>query len=353
MTEQFQWTTPLGRWRGVALNVHMFFWLFAAVVFCVEWHYLKTSNAVFGTGLATVAIVFFMAILHEMAHAYAAVNLGGALRSIVVSPWGGQSDIILPPQPRAQLAVHCAGPFLHLLLFTLGAFLLVVTGPTHIGQLMNPLAPLPVRSGLVDISLIQIATWVNFQMLLVNLLPVAPFDASRIMRSSVLSYNPDVSGRRLESAIMLIGCMIGALAIAFTWPLREFNQGPIQPTWFVLACTGIVLIFMARYDFHKWEKNQDNEFSMLDELMQYDSLEEDFLEAFSDYNGDQEVLHDWIADQAPGSELAERSVAIDEEHRVDVILEKLHKFGIERLTEDERTFLNRISQQYRRRRGKA
>lgn len=294
-----------------------------------------------------------MAIFHELAHAYAAVNLGGAIRSIVVTPWGGQSDIVLPPQPRAQLAVHCAGPFLHLLLFTLGAFLLVVSGPTQLWQLMNPMSPLPLRSGLVEISLIQIATWVNFQMLLVNLLAVAPFDASRILRSAVQSYNPDVSGRRLESALMLIGCAIGVLAIGFTWPLREFNSGPIQPTWFVLVCAGIVMIFMARHEFHQWERNQESEFSMLDELMQYDSLEEDFLEAFSDYNGDQEVLNDWIADQAPGSELAERSVAIEEERRVDVILEKLHKNGIERLTDDERTFLNRISQQYRRRKGKS
>jgi hypothetical protein len=35
---------------------------------------------------------------------------------------------------------------------------------------------------------------------------------------------------------------------------------------------------------------------------------------------------------------------------VDVILEKLHRHGKEALSEEERSFLNRISQQYRRRR---
>ncbi len=350
MNEKFSWTAGLGRWWGVALQVHILFILFALAVLGIQWQQAQQPADMLGTGVATLAIVFCVALLHEMAHAWAAVNLGGGIRKLVISPWGGPSGFILPPQPRAQLVVHCAGPFLNLLLFAVGAVLLVITGHNSLWELMNPLQPLPLRSEGLDISLIQIATWVSFQMLVLNLIPAPPFDGSRIMRSAVQSYNPHVSDLRLETAILGSGIACGLIMFIFAWVLRDNQTGPVQPTWLVLACTGVTLIFTARYEFHQWFASQQNDFSVLDELMNYESMEEDFVDSVSDYEDDEDAIADWMVDQLPGSELAERSVAIDEERRVDVILEKLHRQGIEGLTDDERKFLDRISQQYRRRR---
>ena len=349
MSEKFSWTAGLGRWCGVALQLHFLFILFALAVLCVQWLNPGSPPVVFGTGLATIAIVFVLAVFHELAHAWAAVNLGGGIRNLVITPWGGPSDLILPPQPRAQLVVQCAGPFFHLLLFGIGAILLVSTGHNTIGQLTNPLQPLAVGKDL-DISVIQIATWVNFQMLWINLIPAAPFDGCRIVRSAVRSWNPHVSELRLETAVLGIGLACGLVMFVFAWVLRDYNTGPVQPTWFVLACAGVTLIFVSRNEFHQWFAEQQNDFSMLDELLNYESMEDEFMDSVSDYEDDEDSLADWMVDQMPGSELAERSVAIEEERRVDVILEKLHSQGIEALTDDERMFLDRISQQYRRRR---
>lgn len=353
-SKPFSWAMPLGRWGRVDLNVHIFFLLFAAIALLVESYGLKGVPGTFGTGLATVAVVFVIAILHELAHAIAAVQLGGSFQSIVVTPWGGPSEIVLPPQPRARLVVHLAGPFLNLVLFILGAFLLVMTGHGSISSLINPLAPFTLQSGLIDISLIQIATWVNFQMLVCNLIVAPPFDGGRIVRNIVNSANPEVSELRLEAGMMWLGCCMGLLLMGSAWLLRDFNPGLVQPTWFVLVVAGVCLVFASRYEFHNWANKFDQNFSAVDELMEFDTAGEEtgLFGAGSQeqaYN-DQESLNEWMADQATGSELAERSVALEEERRVDVILEKLHQQGLERLSEDERAFLERISQQYRRRR---
>lgn len=349
MNDRFTWTAGLGRWRGVALQVHLLFLLFALTVLCIEWRQVPEANSVFGTGLVTIAVVFVVALLHELAHVWATANLGGGVRQLILTPWGGPSDLILPPQPRAQCVVHCAGPFLNLLLFSIGAFLLVMTGRNTPGELTNPLMPLPVIPGQLDISLVQIATWVNFQMLMVNLIPAAPLDGSRILRSGLQSWNPHISGLRLESIVLGCGIASGLSMFLFAWLLRDVNYGPVQPTWFVLAIAGVTLIFSARHQFHQWFASQQNDFSMLDELLKYESMDDDFPEPSSEFEDD-DAIAEWMVDQIPRSEMAERSVAIEEERRVDVILEKLHQHGIETLTEDERMFLDRISRQYRRRR---
>ncbi len=62
------------------------------------------------------------------------------------------------------------------------------------------------------------------------------------------------------------------------------------------------------------------------------------------------MISDWLKDQRSKSENAERSIELEEERQVDRILEKLHRKGIEALSDEERAFLNRISLQYRRRR---
>ncbi len=349
MNERFSWTTGLGRWGGVALQVHLLFYLFAIVVFGVEWHYLQQPGRLFGTAVATVGVVFFLAIFHEIAHAWAAVNLGGHIRHLIVTPWGGPSRMVLPAHPRAQLLVYFAGPLFHLFLFGIGALLLVATGHNRLLELVNPLAPLPLRPGQIDISLIQIATWVNFQMLVVNLIPASPFDGSRILRGILQSHDPLVPQLRVETLVMASGLASGIVLFALAWALRDVNEGPIQPTWLILVTGGILLMFVARHEFHQWFAHHHTDFSMLDELMNHDLPDDDFQDSgFGD--DDAESLADWMIDQLPGSELAERSVAIEEERRVDRILEKLHRHGLGGLNDDERSFLNRISQQYRRRR---
>ena len=351
MSDRFSWTANFGRWWGVALQVHLFFLLFAAVVFCVEWHYLQTPGRLAGTAVVTVLVVLMMAISHELAHAFAATTLGGRLKQLVVTPWGGRSTILMPPTAHEQLIVHSAGPFFNATIFAIGALLLTTTGQESFWRLIDPLRPFPLQAGMIEISLVKIVTWVNFQMLIVNLIPAFPFDASRMIRSGVLAYNPRTPVVNLENAILGMGIASGLLMFLFAWLCRDLNYGEIQPTWFVLVVTGVLLIFAARYGYHEQVVEAQRDLHMLDEYSNYQMLDDDFETSESWMSEfEEDAIADWLHDQQPRSENAERSVAIDEETRVDAILKKVHEYGKEALTDEEKEFLNRISQQYRRRR---
>ena len=167
----------------------------------------------------------------------------------------------------------------------------------------------------MEISLIKIVTWVNFQMLIVNLIPAFPFDASRLIRAGALTYNPRTPTLNLENAILGMGIASGLLMFLFAFLCREMNHGPIRPTWFVLGSAGILLIFAARYGYHLKVMEAQHELHMLDEYMNYEMLDDDFETSESWMSEfEEDAIADWLHDQQPRNESAERSVAIDEDY---------------------------------------
>jgi hypothetical protein len=360
MTEKFSWTAGFGRWRGVNLQIHLCFFLFGSVVYYVAWVQQQLDGTLlnYDTAAATILVVLLSAIGHELAHAFAATTLGGRLQELVLTPWGGPSEMLLPPEPHEQLIVHAAGPFFNASVFALGALLLLTsraaTEHLSIWALVNPMEPFALQSGELAISLTKIVTWVNFQMLLVNLIPAFPFDASHLIRSAALTYNPRTPAISLENAILGAGIASGVLMFLFAWLAwlsGDNNSWVVRPAWLVLVVSGVLLIFSARYGYYLKVAEARHELQMLDRYVNYRMMEEDFDTSDSWMSEfEEDAIADWLQDQKPRNETAERTVASDEESRVDAILKKLHERGQEALTDDEREFLNRISQQYRRRR---
>ncbi len=351
MTDRFSWTASFGRWRGVALQVHLIFFLFAAAVFFVEWHYLESRGPYAGTGLVTILVVLISAIAHELAHGFAASTLGGGLRELVVTPWGGPSDLQMPADPRERFIVSAAGPFFNATVFAIGAFLLISTDKSSLAMLVDPLNPFAFRFGdQMEISLIKIVTWVNFQMFLVNMIPAFPFDGSRLLRSTLLIFNPRKSTLQVENRVLFVGIVTGIGMFPLAYFARDYNYGDFQPTWFYLLVSGILLIFGARYGYFLSVLEAQQELHLLDQYMNYEICDEvENTETWMN-EFEEDTIAEWIHDQENRKKIAERSVAIDEETRVDAILKKLHESGRDALSEDERAFLNRVSQQYRKRR---
>ena len=351
MIDRFSWTASFGRWRGVSLQVHLTFFLFAAAVFFFEWHHLQGRGTVQGTGIATILIFLISVIAHELAHGFAASTLGGGIRTLNVTPWGGPSELQLPRDPREQLIVNAAGPFINATIFVIGAFLLVSTDKSTWTALIDPMHPFALRYGeQLEISLIQIVTWVNFQLLLVNLIPAFPLDGSRILRSLILILNPRTTTLKLENRILAIGIATGLMMFVLAWFSRDLNYGDFQPTWLFLSVAGILLIFGARYGYYLRAMQAQQEINLIDQYMNYEVCDEFENSESWMTEFEEDTIAEWIQDQENRNEKAERSVAIDEETRVDAILKKLHESGSDALTEEEKAFLNRVSQQYRRRR---
>ncbi|MDB4766820.1 site-2 protease family protein, partial [bacterium] len=128
MYENNSWSAGIGRWVGIQVNIHVMLLLFIAFIFSVQYQYADFfSTDKMGTALVTTLVLLVSVIAHEIGHLFALSNLGGSVNRIVLTPWGGNSEMELPENPWAQLIVTLAGPFVNLAAFLFASVLLLQT----------------------------------------------------------------------------------------------------------------------------------------------------------------------------------------------------------------------------------
>jgi len=352
MNQQFSWSANIGRWFGIPVRLHYCLFVFIAIIFCLQWlHHNAEPGHLNSTALTTSIVLVISILIHEMAHIFAAANLGGAVRHVVLTPWGGDSAIELPMTKRSQAIVYLAGPFANLMICLCGLILLVQAGKATVFEVLNPLDPQVLTPSIWEVSLVRIVTWVNFQLVLVNMIPAHPFDSSHLIRNLLGYRNANASREKTETAVLIIGHFSAAMLLLCAWFTRDVNFEVLQPTWFFFLIGGITLFFSSRYGYylHCQAIREDNEW---DDLV--DELEDDYLDE-EEYGGydyeDAESISQWLQEKQVAREQIEREIEAEEERRVDSILEKLHVQGIEKLNDEEKMLLHRVSDRYRKRNG--
>ena len=351
MTENFGWSANIGRWMGIPIRVHLFFFLFVVFMFGAEWNSGQSNlNFFAGTAMATLFVLIGSILIHELAHVFAIANLGGHVNNLMLMPWGGNSDFVLPQTPLSRTMVHLAGPFINGAIFLFGTALLVQSEHSTLSQLINPFEPHWFNAEQWQVSLIEITTWVNFQLMLFNLIPCHPFDGANVVRSLIDSINIDLPRYRIETAIKLIANLAAFFIIGLAWLCRDYDAGPIQPTWMVLLLFGITLIFAARHSLHAETQVVDSDWDEMED-MDYDSLynETSFFD-FSNEETDNTAYSQWLNEKQEARREDETLKEQEEDRRADEILQKLHGDGIKSLTEEEKLILDRVSERIRRRR---
>ena len=174
----------------MSVRFHLFLLLFIGIMFGADWNPgLSNSNFLVGTAMVTTLVLLASVIIHELAHVFAISSLGGHVNNIVLMPWGGQSDVVLPQGAQSRSIAHLAGPFINGMIFLFCSALLVQTEHATLADLVNPLQPHWFNVGDWRVSIVEITCWVNFQLMLVNMLPCYPFDGAAIVRSVVSSLN--------------------------------------------------------------------------------------------------------------------------------------------------------------------
>ena len=330
---------------GIPVRVHVLFFLFIAVIFAIQANYPEANKA--GTAIVTVGCLIVCVLLHELAHIFALTNLGGHVNNIVLTPWGGNSDFSLPESTRGQIIVHLAGPFFSGCLFALGAFLLIQTDSARFSDLIVPFDPSAFVMKDWGVSLVKIASWINFQLMLVNLIPCFPFDGAGAMRSIISRISDGISIVRRESTLSVIGQATGLTLIGCGWFLGGYEGGAVQPVWFLFVVSGISLIFAARYSYYQCLALTDEHWDENDET-DYDAIYGD--SSFFDFPDDDHNYSQWLIEKQEEREREEREQEAQEAKFADEILKKLHREGIESLSEEEKGILNRVSARIRRRR---
>jgi Zn-dependent protease len=337
------------------------FLLVVAFIFAVQWRYAPSlTHDEMGTALVTSMVLLLSVVAHEIGHLFAMVNLGGGVKQIVLTPWGGNSEIELPPNPWAQLIVTAAGPFVNLAIFMFTAAFLMQINQGSFGDIINVFQPHSFDATAGAVSLFKIAAWVNFYLLAINLIPCFPFDGAQLVRSGLELLRLDVSKLRSECAIMVLGNGVAIGIVGLSFFLLEFDHGPVRPLWFFVMATGITLYFAARYSFEVQTnktrssyKTQDWEFSNLASDAAFYGVAGDYHSGMDDPDGEDMISQSqWMTEKQEARQRALVEQEFQEDRRADEILEKLHMggMGIEGLNADERDVLNRVSDRLRRRR---
>ena len=325
--------------------------LFLAVIFCVDFNSPSNAgNEILSTALVTAAILIVSIVIHELAHIFAIHNLGGSVDSVMFMPWGGNSSFEYPKQKSARLIAILAGPFVNFSIFMFGAILLLQSTDISFKAIVHPLRPHGFISGDVATSLIQIGTWINFQLLIANLLPCFPFDGAAALRTILSSFYKTVPQYRIESAVRVSGTAIAFTLVGLAWVFRDYQTGPIEPIWFLLLVTGISLYFAASYCFNVETEEDPNDW---DDAQTALGLSDSFSGTPSFFvfgDSDDPEYSKWLVEKQEARIRDEMHREQREIEQADEVLEKLHNSGIESLTSDEKLLLQRVSERLRRKR---
>ncbi len=350
MTENNTWSVSVGRWMGIPVRAHLFLLLSLAAIIGIELTLSGSTVQVgVGTGIVTVLILMFSILIHEMGHIFTVTNLGGHVNNVLLMPWGGNSNYTLPPTSQSRGAVFLAGPFVNGAIFAFGAAMLVQSQNAELTQLTNPFRPQEFEFSQSQISFLKIATWVNFQLMLFNLIPCFPFDGAKIVRSLVNSLNSDLPKLRVESAIMVMGHAVGFTTIGLAMLVRDYSPGPFPFAWVFMMLGGITLLFAAKYSFVEETKSSESDWEDPAE-MNYESFYDD--SSRFDFSGEHEnsAYSQWLTEKQQERLHEELQREQEEDRQADEILKKLHGDGLSSLTEEERSILDRVSARIRRRR---
>ena len=156
------------------------------------------------TGALTAIMLFVSVLLHELGHSVVALRYKIPVRSITLFIFGGVAQIgTRPPSPSAEFMIAVAGPIVSLGL----AVLFTVLKPAFAA--IEPLW-----------GLAKYLAYINFALVLFNLIPGFPLDGGRVFRAAVWAVTKDL--RRATLIAANVGRFFGFLFM-FVGAWQVFN----------------------------------------------------------------------------------------------------------------------------------
>jgi Zn-dependent protease len=330
----------LGRWWGVAVYLHIFFLVSALLALAFTF----PETDLLSVSLLMVGVLLLSVMLHEVGHALAALKVGGKVDAIVLGPVGGLISPRVPDEPETHVFVALAGPFVHLLVALIAAIVLIASGYHDLLKLLNPLATPPdlVKPGELGLAAAKLTLWLNWILMLLNLLPAYPFDGGPVLRAMLWPALGRRTARvvtaRVAMGLAALICIAGLVTLGTDLPTHV-------PAWIPLVLLGVFVFFSARQDLNAAEPHERDQ--MAGYQLNSDGL--DLLDAMWATDDEEEVV--LVEHQQRQPEQSSGSPDGSEEDRVDAILARLHDSSWDQLSPEDVEVLQRASRRYRRRRG--
>lgn len=218
------WSFRAGRVWGIDVRIHVTFLIGAVILLWMELPKPGAAAVPFSTVLGdvfgTYLILFAIVLLHEFGHCWGARATGGEADQVLLWPLGGLATVNPVHHPRAHLVTTLGGPMVNVVICALcsgviaswmGSFGAVPWNPLHPTTPVDPLLfPTTGQSWLLRVY------GTSYFLLLINLLPVFPFDGGRIVQALLWSRRGYRSATEIATSTGMIGAVVIALFGLFT-----------------------------------------------------------------------------------------------------------------------------------------
>ena len=131
----------------------------------------RTNYSSLAWNILEYLALFCIILLHEFGHALACRQVGGRANQIVLWPLGGVAYVAPPPRPGATLWSIAAGPLVNVVLAPVLTVMVVLGGAGWADAAPNAYA------------LVRAICFINYGLLIFNLLPIYPLDGGQIVRA--------------------------------------------------------------------------------------------------------------------------------------------------------------------------
>jgi Zn-dependent protease len=326
----------------------MFFLIFAAFTVYFAWLDAATpaSDASAWMGVVCAALLLGSVLAHEMGHLFVANRLGGSVDELVIGPLGGLGPAPVPLEPHGELLTAIAGPMANLGICLLSALGLIVLDGTDLLGLMHPLAPRDILTGSPLVLGLKLLFWVNWMLLLLNLIPAFPFDGGRALSAGLMLMQPGLDALRAVRTAARVAKIAALCLVVLAAVSVGSSLGYPIPTWFALLLLAIFVYFSARREEAMVQHSLSDEALFgYDFSAGYTSLEQSGPKCSTKTTTGPLVR--WWKRRREQRELRRREQEAAEDGRVDEILARVHESGIDSLSNDDRDLLKRVSARYR------
>jgi Zn-dependent protease len=334
-----------------------------------------------------LALLFVSVLLHELGHVIGARRVDGDAMEVLLWPLGGLAYVDVPQTARANFIATAAGPAVNLVICLVAGLLLTLATTPHLRPPLNPFW-YPYRmnaDGAVELNRWNDAWFGQFAE------EQAKSEGSQIYKvdkNGGLRHVPDRRVSNLAVVILarlfyvswitfLFNVLIwgfpldgGRMFQCILWPRLGYYQATKAAVFagfiYVLLigiyaiaiaegnavltlCLALFIYVNCKQQWMILEHGESDSPFGYDFSQGYTSLERDQQPTTAPRRRKQNWLQRWLQRRAARKMQREAEQREAEERRMDELLEKVQREGLQSLTDEERRFLTRVSAKYRNR----
>ncbi|HEV3448641.1 MAG TPA: site-2 protease family protein [Gemmataceae bacterium] len=345
MRDPMSWSLPLGRLFGIVIRVHLLFPMVAVgLILRAAFHKdALPGDWIIASGL--MALLFLSVLLHEFGHCFGARFMDGDAHDIMLWPLGGLAYVDVPHTARANFVTVAAGPLVNLLLCVASGLVLwyavgaqppwpwwppyskTLTGAA--GEIIDN--PLPWQLWLARFY------FLNMVLFLFNLLPGFPMDGGRMLQCAMW---PRLGYRQATVVAIYVGFVVAICMFVIAIMSSAYD--------------GVLFLTLALFIYYTCQK----QYIILEHGGEDSVFGYDFSQGYTSLERDQPpprkrrrpgIWQRWLQRRAARKMQRDVEQREAEERRMDELLEKVQREGLQALSEEERRFLTRVSAKYRNR----